>query len=346
MKEYSSLIPILLLAAISLSCGRSESPSSDSGSAKVVIYCALDQIFSEPLIKKFEQQTGITVQAVYDVEASKTIGLVNRLIAEKNAPVCDVFWNNEILQTLVLQQQGLLQPYESPSAVNIPAVWQDAGHEWAGFAARARVIIVNANTYPDPANQPEHLADFLAPANSGKAAIASPLFGTTATHAAVWFSNWGPDKAKQFFNAIKSNKVAVLAGNATVRDLVVQGEYSFGLTDTDDAVVAIETGKPVRMVFPDQDGEGTLLIPNSVAMIKGAPNPEAAKKLIDFILSAEVEQALADGRSAQIPLRPGLRSPKHIPPIEELKFMEFNYAEILKWRDPSVEYVRDDFLVK
>jgi hypothetical protein len=70
---------------------------------QVVIYTSLDKIFSEPILKAFERQAGIKVLDVYDSEATKTTGLVNRLIAEKNNPRADVFWNSEIGRTIVLK---------------------------------------------------------------------------------------------------------------------------------------------------------------------------------------------------------------------------------------------------
>lgn len=85
-------------------------------SGLVVIYTSADQVFSEPILKHYETISGVTVKAVYDVEAAKTVGLVNRLIAEKNNPQADVFWNSEIARTIALKERGLLVPYISPSA--------------------------------------------------------------------------------------------------------------------------------------------------------------------------------------------------------------------------------------
>jgi iron(III) transport system substrate-binding protein len=89
--------------------------------AEVVVYTSLDQLFSEPILREFQAQTGVEVKAVYDVEASKTTGLVNRLIAEKDRPRADVFWNSEVGRTLVLKDKGVLERYRSPSAEDIPA---------------------------------------------------------------------------------------------------------------------------------------------------------------------------------------------------------------------------------
>ena len=96
----------------------------------------------------------------------------------------------------------------------------------------------------------------------------------------------------------------VYPGNKQVALAVSKGEIAFGLTDTDDAVVEIAAARPVEIVYPDQkdDQPGTLFIPNSIAMIKGARNPENAKRLIEFLLRPETELMLAKGESAQIPL--------------------------------------------
>lgn len=291
---------------------------------EVVIYTALDRMHSEPLLKKFEAKTGIKVKPVFDTEATKTAGLVNRLMAEKDKPQADVFWNNEIVRTIMLKNKDILSPYKSPNASDIPDQFKDGSGYWTGFAARARVFIVNTEKLKEE-QFPKSVYDFAKPEWKSRFCIANPLFGTTSTHSAVLFHFLGDDKAWEYFNSIKKNEVAVLAGNATNKDRVVAGIYDAGFTDTDDANLAIEAGKPVKMIFPDQDGMGTLLIPNTVALIKNCPHPEEAKQLIDYILSKEVEEHLAAATSAQIPLRQGIKGPANIPPIEEIKILEADW---------------------
>jgi ABC-type Fe3+ transport system substrate-binding protein len=91
-----------------------------------------------------------------------------------------------------------------------------------------------------------------------------------------------------------------------------QTEIAFALTDTDDFHVALQKGHAVGAVFPDQaeGGLGTMLIPNSVAVVRGGPHPEAAKKLVDFIVSEQVEAILAASKSAQIPVRAAVQGPE------------------------------------
>jgi len=298
------LLVALGAACLALSCG--ERPGADGG--EVVVYTALDQVFSEPILKDFERQTGLRVKPVYDAEDSKTTGLINRLIAQRGKPDCDVLWNNEVVQTERLAGLGLLAPYSSPQAGRIPPAFRDPGGRWTGFAARMRVIIYNTKLVK-PGDVPAGLADLAAPKWRGRTAIARPFFGTTLTHMTFLYQRWGPDRLGEFLRALRANETALCPGNAAVRDLVAGGERAFGLTDTDDAYAAIQAGRPVAVLVPDA-ADGAVLMPNTVSLVTGCPHAEAGRKLIDYLLSPEVERRLARGASAQIPLGTDLASEK------------------------------------
>ena len=310
---------------------------------EVVIYTSLDQVFSEPLLREFEKKTGIKVQAIYDVEATKTTGLVNRLIAEKGNPQADVFWNSEVGRTIVLKKKGALAPYVSPSAKDIPRQFKDPEGYWAGFAARARVLIYNKNMIGDE-EIPQSIFDLIQPQWKDQVALAYPLFGTTATHAAALFVYLGDEKAKEYFRNLKANDVVIVDGNSTSKDRVANGALKVGFTDTDDVNVAIEQKKPVGMIFPDQNGMGTLLIPNTVALIAGGPNPENGKKLIDYLLSPEVESRLAYSGSLQMPLRPGVPKPDEVPSIDSLTFMKVDFEKIADTMEKSGRFLQQLFV--
>lgn len=330
---------LLLAAVLSLSlfvaCAARDS--------EVVVYVSLDQPFSEPVLRAFERDTGIRVKAVYDVEAAKTTGLVNRLIAESSRPQADVFWNNEFAQTMVLQQRGLLEPYDSPSARDIPTQFRDAEAHWAGFAARARVLIVNTELVSEQ-DYPRSIFDLVDPAWRGDVGIANPLFGTTATHAAALFAFLGEAEARAYFQGLLTNQVRVVDGNSVVRDMVASGELKLGLTDTDDAFVAIERGDPVTMIFPDQDGIGTFSIPNTVMLVAGAPHPDEARRLIDYLLSRDVEAALAGASSRQMPVRSGVPTPGDMPSLGDLRSMDVSPQQVTDWMDASSTWLREAFL--
>jgi len=308
----------------------------------VVVYVAHDQDYSEPILKKFENLTGIKVKALYDTEATKTVGLVNRLIAEKNNPQADVFWNNEMIRSILLKEKGILQPYCSPNAKDIPSFFKDEDCYWTGFAARARVIIYNIQKINE-SEAPSSIYDFINPKWKGKACIANPILGSTSTHIASLFALLGKEKAKEFLLKMKANEVQIVESNSMVRDQVVAGECWFGLTDTDDAWDAILAGKPIKMVFPDQDGMGTLVFPNTVMLIKNAPHAENGKKLIDFLLSNWVEEELAR-KALQIPLKKDVKLPENVPKVEEIRMMNVSFQKIYENLNESTQFIHNIFL--
>jgi iron(III) transport system substrate-binding protein len=167
---------------------------SPSGS-DVVAYTALDSEFSAPIFADFTQATGIRVLPKFDTESTKTAGLATAIAAERQRPRCDVFWNNEILHTELLEKQGLLAAYRPPIAQSYPAACRSPAGTWHGFAARARVLLVNTKLVPG-AKRPQSILDMADPQWRGRVGIAKPLYGTTATQAACLFAVWGDDRAR------------------------------------------------------------------------------------------------------------------------------------------------------
>ncbi len=312
--------------------------------SEVVVYTAHDARFSEPILADFERETKIGVRPKYDVESTKTVGLATAIMAESRRPVCDVFWNNEVLNTLRLKRQGLLAVYRSPMAEEFPAAFKDPEGMWCGFAARARVLVVNTNLVPI-AERPTSIQDLADPRWRGQVGIAKPLFGTTATHAACLFSVLGDDAAQSLFRRFRQNEIQILAGNKPVAVAVAQGRLRFGLTDTDDALAMIEQGYPVEIVYPDRNPDelGTLFIPNTLALVKGCPHEAQAQRLIDYLLTPEVETRLAEGPAGQIPLNPAITVQAQVETPATVKPMPVDFnAAADKW-DTAAEFIREEF---
>ncbi|TGO03053.1 iron ABC transporter substrate-binding protein [Candidatus Thiomargarita nelsonii] len=296
---------------------------SKNSSNEVIVYSTVDQIFSEPILKDFETQTGIKVKALFDTEETKSTGILNRLIAEKNNPQCDVFWSGDPIRAIILKNRGITLPYNSPQASDIEAHFKDKEFHWIGFSARARALIYNTNLVKSE-DVPQSLFDLVKKKYKGQVAIANPLFGTTSFHFASWFSSLGDEKAKQLLTGFKDNQVVIATSNGDVKRRVVRGEVMYGLTDTDDVFVAKNEGAPVDYLFLDQDELGNLIIPNTVSMIKGSPNSENGKRLFDYLLYRETEAKLAVS-SAQMPLHKGVSIPANIPSLDNILPMKINY---------------------
>jgi iron(III) transport system substrate-binding protein len=248
------------------------------------------------------------------------------LIAEKARPQADVFWSNEPVRTLVLKSRGVLAAYTSPSAQGIPAALVDPDGYWAGFSARIRVIAYNTRLVT-AADAPRSVFDLADPKWRGQVAIADPRFGSTSFHVAALYVLAGDEKMDDFFRRLKANGVRVVDGNSVVRDLIGRGEVKVGLTDTDDVNVALEDGQPIAMVLPDKEGLGVPVMPNMVSLIANAPHTEEGRKLVDYLLSPDVERQLAQSEAVQIPLHSGVPGPTNIPAIDTFKPMTLDYAK-------------------
>ncbi len=315
---------------------RSPSAASDK---EVVVYTSVDQVFSEPIFRAFEAQSGAVVRAVFDTEEAKSTGVLNRLIAESNNPQADVFWSGDPVRPFQLVRRGLVEPYVSPAREGLPEAMRAEDGTWTGFAARARILLVNRARVVGR-DMPRSVRDLAEPRWRGQAAMANPLFGTTTMQVGAWFASWGEARTKGFLGELRQNLIRLVSSNGEVKRLVVAGEVAFGLTDTDDANEALREGADVEVVYPDQDELGALLMPTSVVLMRGAPHPPAARRLIDYLLSAEVERRMAE-RAAHLPLRAGVPLPAGMRSAAELRAMPVDYAAVAAQIEAQQSWLRE-----
>ena len=307
---------------------------------QVVAYTSVDQVFSEPVFQAFERQSGIRVRAVYDTEETKSTGVLNRLIAEAQNPQADVFWSGDPVRPFQLIRRNLVERYVSPESAGIPEVFKAADGTWTGFAARARVLLASRSRIghddPDP---PRGIGDLASSRWRGQTTIANPLYGTTTMHIGALFSAWGEARTRAFLDSLKTNGVRIASSNGEVKRLVAAGEVALGLTDTDDANEARREGANVTVIYPDQDELGTLVIPTSVVLMRGAPHPETARALIDYLLSADVERQIAES-AAHMPLRADVPTPATVPSVSQIRAMQVDYGRIAEQIEAQQEWLR------
>lgn len=309
-------------AALSGACNRTPERT-------IVVYTSVDEIFARPIVEDFERRTGTKVILVPDTEETKSTGIVNRLIAEKARPKADVFWSGDPMRAEVLDVEGVAARFRPNAAKDLPHEYSDDDDHWTGFSARARVIVWNKNLCPEN-ERPTSIRDFAAPRFKNRAAIANPLFGTTAMHAAALYLALGDAEAQRLFDAMLANGVKILASNGDVKSRVAAGDFAIGLTDTDDAYGALLDHRPIGVVFPDQEdgGLGTPIIPNAAVLIAGGPNGDLARTFIEDLVGKEAEAALARSEAAQFPLRPGVEGPAAFPPFTKLRAMRCDYSRL------------------
>jgi iron(III) transport system substrate-binding protein len=247
--------------------------------AEVIVYTSQDEVYAEPILKDFEKQTGIQVKTVFDSEAVKTVGLVNRLLQEKSNPQCDVFWNNEEFRTRQLAARGVFRDSDS----------------WTHLGYRSRRMVVNTNLIK-LADAPRAWSDVTNKIWARKVALAYPLFGTTSTHFLALRQHWGDAAWQTWCRALAANQPFVVDGNSVVVKQVARGEAAIGLADSDDIADAQQEGAPIVAlpVTPE-----TLFLPNTVGVVKNCPHPEAAQRLYNFLRDKKTSQRLVDAHALE-----------------------------------------------
>lgn len=280
----------------------------------VTIYCAQDQVFAEPLLRDFERETGNRVRAVFDSEATKTVGLANRLIAEAANPRADLWWSNEEFRTRQLVARGVLEP------------------AFTSFGRRERVLVVNTNHLSDLPT-PFTLAALTNAALRGRVAVAYPLFGTTATHLLALRERWGAAAWEDWCRALAANRPWLLDGNSVVVKMVGSGQAWVGLTDDDDVeAIGVRNGLPVAAVrLPPEEG---LVIPNTVALVLGSRRPEDATRLRDWLASPTVGQRLVEV---------GALSSAEAP-AESERLPEATWAAMLSGLETNTAWLKETFV--
>ncbi len=326
MRTRFRITPLVAVLAALTACEKpkdAKQADSSSGDRRVVLYTSCDDYLLRDMIAAFEKETGIDVLEVGDTEATKTVGLYTRLVSEKDQPRADVWWSNEPFYTVRLAQQGVLEPYTSAAGERaFPAGWpgefRGTGDTWYGFAQRARVIAYDTRKHT-PESVPGTLRDLAEPQWKGKVGMARPLFGTTVGHIATLISLWGEEPTRQWLQAMEDQGLRLYDGNSAVVRAIANGEIEIGLTDSDDVWAAQAQDLPIGLVYESNEIEGSLaptpesvhpmmsfgalIIPNTAAVVRGAPHPAEARALVDFLISEASERLIMTSDSRNVPVR-------------------------------------------
>lgn len=292
---------------------------ASSAGGEVVLYSSADDFVLREVVGVFERETGIVVRTLGDTEATKTTGLVERLVAERDEPRADVWWSSEPFGTIRLAGMGLLEPagIRAPAVVDQRLAGSIDGPDgvWFGFAARARVLGVRGGRFED-SELPRRLSELTGARFRGRVGLARPRFGTTRGHMGAICATHGEAALEGWLRAMVENGVQVYDGNSTVVRAIAEAEIDVGLTDTDDVWAAQRNGWPVRAVFEADDGVtgvgagvppslGPMLMPNTAARVRGGPNPSQASALLEFLVAGPAEEILAASDSHNLPVRHG-----------------------------------------
>jgi iron(III) transport system substrate-binding protein len=249
----------------------------------VVLYSANDDTVNKLVAEGFAKTTGIKV----DVVSTGSGVLVRRVASESANPQGDVIWG--VNATLLRLASPHLQAYPAAGREAVPAQFRDPNDLWLG--TNIQVVVIGQNTKAiDKAGGPKSWADLLDPKWKGKLAFTDPAnSGFSYAAATTLLALWGADDAAWMkMNGLLAN-AKVLNRSTQVFDGIGSGEYPLGITLEYAGFLWAHNGAPVSVTYP---AEGTYAGVEGAAVLKGGPNPEPAKRLVDYLASKEVQEML------------------------------------------------------
>ncbi len=295
--------------------------------AEVVLYSSNPSELLDLVTKGFEAKTGIKVSVV----RLGTGEAMKRIAAEKDKPLCDVFWSGDVAVLENAKQN--FQTYRSPEAKGLPAGYVEKEARWTASNAHVMIIMVNKSLVKDQA--PKLWKDLFLPQWKGKVVMANPEKSGSA-YAQVYglYKLYGWDGLKKLIDNAK-----ILDSSSLIYKGVAAGEYPLGITMEYAAHRYIAGGdKNVGIVYP---ADGAFMAPEAAGIVRNCPHPAEAKKLVDYLISKPVVDEIF-AKFSRRPARPdagdteGLPSLKKIPLLQSFDPMEANTLEkelLKKWKE-------------
>jgi iron(III) transport system substrate-binding protein len=319
MKKLSVLLAVFFLFSLGVLGAQGK---------KVVAYTAHEDAIINGMVPRFKAETG------YDLEFVKlgSGDVINRVKAEAGNPQCDVIWSigGEQLEA----ENALLAAYIPKDWSKIASVFK-VGTKWLPYTGIMNVLIVNTKLVPE-SQMPKSWAELADPKWKGKISSATPDKSGSAymqlNNVLLAFKDKGWDTYKSLFG-----NFFIATSSGAVPKYVNDGEASIGITLEDNAFRYVQGGGPVKIVYPS---EGVIAAADGIAMVKGAPHPDAAKIFIDWCLSKPTQDYLVS-QMFRRPVRTDGSNPPGLPPLSQIKTLPYDFGVAAKNKDAYVKKASD-----
>lgn len=326
------LLAMALMAALLAGCGRAAgmdwaefAPEEEN---RLVVYTSHKEAVYGPIIKEFEDRTGVWVQ----VETGGTAELLDRLAQEKDAPRCDLLFGGGVDSLTACRE--LFESYHSPMEAYLAEAFLCGDGGWTAFSSLPVVLIYNPVLVR--LNPPEGWGSLLDGGWRGRIAYADPLVSGSSYTALATLLQALPGEWEELLETFYANlNGKILPDSGAVVSAVADGTCTVGVTLEETALKAVEADSDVALLYPK---EGTSAVADGMAVVSGCAHGENARKFIDFALGEDVQRYLAQS-CLRRPVREELSRPES--ETEGLQLIGYDLAwaagvrgEVLeRWRE-------------
>jgi iron(III) transport system substrate-binding protein len=311
VKLRPALAGAALLAALApAGCGGSD--------ADLVVYSGRSEPLIKPFLEEFADQEGLDVEVRY----GETSGLVGTMLEEGDNTPADVFIGQDAASLAQLDDEGLLQPYDGIERT--PARYRAENLTWTGLSGRARVLAVRPGD-----DAPQSVFDLTDPRYEGE--LVAPVFSNVSIRDWVTAIRLvrGDAFAREYLEGLQANDIELLASNFDAAAAVGRGEFDIGLVNHYYIELVKEEGDELEAVYTDQEpgGFGVLFNVASAGITASSEHEDAARKLIDYLTTPEVQERFA-GANYEYPVLPGVEAPPSVKPLDEVVTTEVSLEEL------------------
>ncbi len=314
--KRSLLLAVLLLAPTTLA----------QPSGELIIYSGRSEPLIVPVIRLFQQQTGVKVT----LQSGSATALANLVLQEQPNPRADVFIANDAGTLEFLKLKGALQPYISEKTRAIPEQFRARDGSWLGVSGRSRVLMYNTKLLK-PEELPTSVFELTDPKWKNKIAMATTRNESVVAWVTALRLTKGDEFTKEYLFKLKANGIVTLNGHTDVRKAVGRGEFPLGLVNHYYYHLELRDGSPVGVLYPDQGPTdlGVLVNAAGAAIVKNAKRTKEAQLFLDFLASPQAQKLFAE-LNFEYPLLPGVPTAPGVRSLETIKLMPVRLDELGK----------------
>ncbi|MCX6421753.1 MAG: ABC transporter substrate-binding protein [Actinobacteria bacterium] len=319
------LLVVLGVVGLALTaCGSAATAPATTGAASLKVLCTVDEAWCTQQVAAFQTETGIPTT----FERKSAGDALSLIRGAAGMPEFSVWWGGASDNYEAAKGDGLLEPYQSPNATNVDSRYKDAAGQWTGIYAGVLAFCSNSEELrKDGVSALTSWDDLLNPKLQGQVSIAHPSTSGTA-YTALWTLRTlqGSDDATfTYFDQLQANVVAFTKSGSAPVSVVSEGNAAVGVVFAHDCVSAINKGaQQLGVSFPT---EGTGYEIGATAMLKGAPNPDAARRWIDWVLTAKAQEIGAQAGAFQVPLNPDSAVSPLSVQLRDVTLVDYNATE-------------------
>jgi iron(III) transport system substrate-binding protein len=324
-KFYRLMILLLAVILLLAACTPNNPPSASANDpGSLVVYSGRAESLVGPVIKQFEDASGIKVEVRYGSTAEMAATLIEE---GRNSPA-DIFFAQDPGGLGAVSAAGLLAGLPGEVLDQVDPRFRSQQGRWVGISGRARVAVYNTNTLT-PEDLPQDIRGFTDPKWSGRIGWA-PSNGSFQAMVTAMRQAWGEEETRQWVEGILANQPVTYENNTAIVAAVGVGEVEVGFVNHYYLYRFLqEEGEsfPARNYFFSGGGPDSLVMVAGAGRLENGKNEVNAIRFLNFLLSPVAQQYFAS-QTYEYPLVEDIQVQRGLTPLSELNSMDISLENL------------------